>query len=163
MEDEPAYQIIITPVDGNPFQHEAVITDAIQTALRRHHAKSATISVALIDDLQMAELNKTHLNHEGPTDVLAFDLRDHVSVGGPELADAELEGEIVLSIDTALRESQVRGHSLAAELSLYAVHATLHLLGYTDKEATEAEKMHAMEDEILTAAGMGKVYRSDAE
>lgn len=159
MEDEPAYHITIAHVDGDEFQHEAVVTGAIEATLQRHHIRSATIHVAMVNDQRIAELNQTHLNHEGPTDVLAFDLRDdhHATVGD------DLEGEIVISTDTAKRESQLLGHALEAELSLYAVHATLHLLGYTDHDPASAEKMHTMEDEILTAVGLGPVYRSETE
>lgn len=97
----------------------------------------------------MALLNERHLGHHGSTDVLTFDLGD----GG-----ADIEGEIVISLDMARREAKRRGHSAQAEVALYAVHGVLHLLGYDDHDPRHAARMHRMEDEILQACGMGKVF-----
>ncbi|MGB2986026.1 MAG: rRNA maturation RNase YbeY [Phycisphaerae bacterium] len=143
--------------------------EVIEAALHRHQTPSARISVALVDDVRMAHLNKLHLGHEGPTDVLAFDLRDDPPVpplvrggAGGGLGDGAgglVEGEIVVSVDTAVREADKRGHSVEAELALYTVHGMLHLLGYDDQHEHDASRMHEVEDEILTALGLGAVYR----
>lgn len=110
--------------------------------------------MAIVDDAHMAELNEAHLAHQGPTDVLTFDLRD--SENSPRI-----EGQIVISIDTARREAAERGHSLEAELALYAIHGTLHLLGHDDHDAAEAAAMHKLEDELLTSLGMGATFSRD--
>lgn len=167
MEGETAYHITITRVDGDEPGYENEIHLAIQTTLQRHDTLSATLNVALVNDQRMANLNKKHLDHEGPTDVLAFDLRDQPHDSDKELLAQQtvkhLEGEIILSTETALRESQKRNLSLDAELALYAVHGTLHLLGYRDHDPQDADRMHAMEDEILSSIGMGPIDRVDSE
>ena len=68
------------------------------------------------------------------------------------------EGGLVGSADTAKRRAEERAHPVAAELALYVVHGTLHLLGMDDATEQEAMKMHEMEDEILAAIGVGRVY-----
>ena len=118
----------------------------------------------------MTRLNQRHLNRREPTDVLAFDLRDELSAvrrdqstADREVADIEgpaIDGEIILSVDTAAREAQERGHACKAELALYAVHGTLHLLGYDDDREDSAAAMHEVEDEVLAAIGLGPVYRT---
>lgn len=164
MEDDPAYDIAIVrvkaPPGGEPMA-DAPLHEAITAALRRHHVPTAQISVALVDDARMAELNRRHLNHEGSTDVLAFDLRDGIDdprgdSDGPPVDG--LDGEIVLSIETAAREARRRGHGIDAEAALYAVHGVLHLLGYDDHREQDADRMHAVEDEILSSLGMGAVF-----
>ena len=105
-------------------------------------------------------MNKRYLKREGPTDVLSFDLRDGDADRDGDSSGKAVDGEIVVSVDTAAREALRRGHSLDAEVALYAVHGTLHLLGYSDREERDAARMHEVEDEILTASGMGAVYRS---
>lgn len=129
----------------------ALVRKAVRGTLERHQVASARVSVIGVGDPRMAQLNKKHLGHPGSTDVLTFDLSD----GG-----AEIEGEIVISLDTARREAKRRGHSASAEAALYAVHGVLHLLGYDDHEPRRAARMHRMEDEILASVGLRAVYAS---
>lgn len=167
MEGEASYHITITHVDGDGPCHENEIYQAIQTTLQRHDTLSASLNVALVNDQRMAELNQKHLDLEGPTDVLAFDLRDQPHDSDKELLPQQtvkhLEGEIILSMETASRESQKRGLPLEAELALYAVHGTLHLLGYRDHDPQDSDRMYAMEDEILSSIGIGPVGRLESE
>lgn len=149
MEDEP-YEIAIARLCGRVSTPDSKLRDAIVATLRHHQATTAQISVALVDDAGMAELNQTHLGHSGPTDVITFDLRDEKE--GP------VDGEIVISVDTAQREAGERGHGVDAELALYAVHGLLHLLGYDDRDEAQAARIHAMEDRILSSIGIGPVY-----
>lgn len=163
----------VTRVSGDAPGCEALLREAIEATLRRHRTPAARISVGLVDDAHMARLNKLHLNGEGTTDVLSFDLRDDppaplVSNGGPKrvapgAADGPVEGEIVVSVDTAAREARKRGHTLEAELALYAVHGTLHLLGYDDRHEPDAARMHDLEDDILSGIGLGRVYQADPQ
>ena len=152
MDDDTPYQIEIARVSGRAAISDAQLAGAIGAALQRRQVARAQISVALVDDAQIAELNQTHLQHEGPTDVLSFDLR------AQEVEP--LEGEIVLSVETARREAQRRGHSEEAELMLYAVHGTLHLTGLDDQAPEDAARMHNLEDEVLTELGVGAVFKA---
>jgi probable rRNA maturation factor len=132
------------------------IRKVLRAALRRFRADSATVRVALVDDATMGELHRRFRGTLAPTDVLTFDLRDEfVSPDGPSGVD----GEIVVSVDTATREARRRGHPIEAEVVLYAVHGLLHLLGYDDGDAESAADMHRLEDVILMEAGYGPVYR----
>ncbi len=182
MEDDPAYDIAVDRVSGNAPECEACLREAIESTLRRHQTLEARISVAVVDDTHIAHLNRLYLNHEGATAVMAFDLRDNEleregipapgnsgspcrgrthglqSVGSDPVSHSYVEGEIIVSADTAAREARARGHSFEAELALYAVHGTLHLLGYDDNDQEAADRMHVMEDDILTKLGVGTVY-----
>jgi probable rRNA maturation factor len=150
MEDEPHYEIAVSRVGVHADVPDDVLVRAIETTLRRHAGGPARIHLALVSDEHIARLNETHLAHEGATDVLTFDLRD--APGG------RIDAEIVASVDTARREAARRGHDLAAELALYAVHGTLHLLGFDDHVDARAAEMHRIEDEILASLGLGRVF-----
>ena len=171
MEEEPEYEIAIIRVSGDAPACDERLQNAIEEALRRHSTSRARLSVALVDDAHMARLNELHLDHTGPTDVLAFDLSDEASIranrahAGSEAHAARptLDGDIAISVDTAAREAAQRGHSIEAELALYALHGTLHLLGYDDKNEQDAARMHAFEDDILTTIGFGPVYGARAQ
>ena len=152
MGDESPYDICVSDDEG-PHQpiHADRIKRAVGETLRQHHRDAARISVALVSDAQIAALNRQHLGHDGPTDVLSYDLTE------PD-DGAPLEGEIVISRETAARQAARRDHSTEAEALLYAVHGTLHLVGYDDRTAEDAAAMHAEEDRILTLLGVGAVY-----
>lgn len=156
MDDEPAYDITITSEGDTAVPAAARLIESIKAALRRHESTSARINLALVNDDVMAELNQKHRRHEGPTDVLTFDLRDDGLEAGTDAR--QVDGEIVVSVDTAAREAADHGHTEEAELALYAVHGTLHLLGYDDAGEAESAEMHKMEDEILSSVGFGYVY-----
>lgn len=169
MEDGPEIDIAVVPVSEDVPDCEACLREVIETTLRRHHKSSARISVALVNDARMAHLNKAYLGRDEPTDVLAFNLTDaprdrEVSVQGPGGHHGmAVEGEIVVSVETATREARQRGHSTTAELALYTLHGMLHLLGYDDQQEEAAARMHELEDDILSTVGLGTVYRSDAQ
>ena len=156
MEDEPPYTIVISSCRETRSGSLAVLRRVIQTALVHHNVRSADIDLAIVDDAEIAHLHEAHLGQTGPTDVLTFDLRDSRE------ADV-VQGQIVLSIDTAEREATERGHAVEAETALYAVHGVLHLLGYDDRTEAEAAKMHELEDQLLEAAGIPGVFHREAK
>lgn len=104
------------------------------------------VSILLLDDAQIAGLNKQYLNRSGPTDVISFPLHDdffgHIQ--------PQLLGDVVISVETALRQACKRGAALEEELAALLIHGILHLLGY-DHEAShrERKKMQAKEKEIF--------------
>ena len=93
--------------------------------------------------------------------MLAYDLRDRNGDDSPRSVGDGIDGEIVVSVDAAAREAEARGHGIDLELALYVVHGTLHLLGYDDRSANEAARMHTLEDEILASLGLEPVYRRE--
>jgi len=149
-DDESPYDIRVSaPPRTNGVDHAELIR-AIRVTLEKHGRRSCALSVALVDDATMAELHQRFLGSLEPTDVLAFDLG--------EAEDENVDGEIVISLETAGRQSRDRGHPLASEVMLYAVHGMLHLLGYDDGSEAEAQLMHARENEILTELGVGPIF-----
>jgi probable rRNA maturation factor len=111
------------------------------------------ISIAIVDDNQIRELNKQFLDSKAATDCLSFDLSDDEE--GPKILDLIVNGEM------AVRQANLRGHSSQAELALYIAHGLLHNLGFDDSTKSRARKMHETEDEILQEFGYGLVYNKD--
>lgn len=108
------------------------------------------ISIAIVDDNEIRQLNKQFLSRESVTDCLSFDLSDDQK--GPRIFDLVVNGQM------ALRQANQRGHSGEAELALYITHGLLHNLGFDDSAENQARKMHETEDEILQEFGYGLVY-----
>lgn len=105
----------------------------------------ATISLVVVDDRRMHQLNREHLNHDYTTDVLSFVL-DH--------SDDSISGEVIVCADVAYRQALELGTDPADELLLYVVHGTLHLVGYRDKTEDQAQAMRAAEQHWLIQSGM---------
>lgn len=106
----------------------------------------AELSILIVDDQQIAQLNHQYLNREGPTNVIAFSMRQ-----GPfsDIAP-NLLGDVVISIDTAQREAQSAGISMQDRFDQLLIHGTLHLLGYDhEHSAAEARKMEEKTKELL--------------
>jgi probable rRNA maturation factor len=175
MDEDPEYELTITHLCEDATDCEEPLRRAIEAALRQHRVSRARINVALVGDEIIAELNERHLSHTGPTDVLAFDLGcersddENATPARPPAGDATdqptyaVDGELVLSVETARREASRRNHSANAELALYAVHGALHLLGYDDADSGSAAHMHEVEDQILCDVGIGAIYRTEPE
>ena len=130
----------------------AKLETLIRAICDRFEVAGATISVGIVDDAEISELNQKFLNHEGPTDCLSFDLSDEQVESGSRVFDLVVNGQM------ASRQAGQRGHSSEAELALYVAHGLLHQLGFDDTTAEQAEKMHETEDEILQHLGYGFVY-----
>jgi probable rRNA maturation factor len=105
----------------------------------------ASVSISLVDDATIHALNRRHLGHDWPTDVITFPL----SAPG----DEELSGELVLSAEMALKTAGASGIDPQDELALYLVHGLLHLCGHDDQTPEQAAAMRRREDEVLRRLG----------
>jgi probable rRNA maturation factor len=105
------------------------------------------LSVLFTDDKRIAELNQRYLKRQGPTNVMAFPM---LSGNHPHRLSSML-GDVVISVDTALSESQELGEPVQRTLDRLLIHGILHLLGY-DHEASpkEALRMRREENRLLT-------------
>jgi probable rRNA maturation factor len=112
-----------------------------RTALRHLGQTQAELSLALVTDPEIHTLNRQYRGKDKPTDVLSFLLADELQ--------PFLLGDVVISVETAARQAQQRGHSLREELQTLLIHGILHLLGY-DHEVShnEALRMHRKEREV---------------
>jgi probable rRNA maturation factor len=88
--------------------------------------KEYTLAVVFLDDRAMSELNSTYKGREGPTDVLAFSMREGEDT---EYADDVL-GDIFISLDRAREQARELGHRFKDEIMILVLHGLLHLLGY---------------------------------
>lgn len=103
------------------------------------------LSVAIVDDPTIHALNARHLGHDYPTDVLSFPLLDE---------PPRIEGEVIVSADTARANAPEYGWPAESELLLYLVHGVLHLTGRRDKTDDETAAMRAAEARYLRSAGI---------
>ena len=118
---------------------------AIHRIMESEQVADARVSLAIVDDTTIHDLNRRYLRHDYATDVLSFLL---------ERSEHGLEGEVVVSADTADRVARQAGWSAADELLLYVVHGSLHLVGYDDVQPDCRREMRRREQDHLARFGI---------
>ncbi len=91
----------------------------------------------------MAALNREHMGHEGPTDVLSF------PIDGTDAGPDGLLGDVVVCPAVARRNAPDHAGTYDDELALLVVHGVLHVLGHDHADADDAEAMRAREVDLL--------------
>ena len=136
------------PPDAPRFDREA-FTERAGAVLHAVGAAEAELSVALVDDATIAELNAAYRSKSGPTDVLSFSLveGDHADHRGGML------GDVVISVPAAERQAHELGHGLDEELLRLLIHGVLHLMGFDHEADEEAREMERREREVRGAVG----------
>jgi probable rRNA maturation factor len=105
------------------------------------------LSILIVDDRQIAGLNVTYLNHEGPTNVISFPMQE-----GPFTdITPHLLGDVVISADTAHREAEDAGMSLTERFDQLLIHGILHLIGYDHIHSAEEAALMENKSEALMA------------
>lgn len=122
---------------------------AVTLILKDAGYSAGEISLAIVDDAAMHELNRQYLEHDYPTDVLSFVLEED---------EQRLDGQLIVSADYAAREAPAFGWSLNDELLLYTIHGTLHLVGYDDLEPELKAAMRERETHYLAQFGLQARY-----
>jgi len=125
----------------------------MRRALAAEGVTQAEISILLVDDRRMAKLHTQWLGIPGPTDVITFDLSESGSAG-PRAARAGLQGDIVVSAETARRTGRQLGSTPRQELILYLLHGLLHLTGHDDILPADRRAMRAREKSLLKQLGL---------
>jgi len=122
------------------------IQEKAKAVLNALDCPEAELSILILDDPQIAVFNKQYLNRKGPTNVIAFPMRD----GPYGNITPQLLGDIVISVETADREGKRVGSGMEERLTQLLVHGILHLLGYDHETSDQdAQEMEEKSDEIL--------------
>lgn len=103
------------------------------------------VSVSLVGDGQIRELNRRYLDRDKPTNVLAFSMREGAFVS----LHPQLLGDVVISVDTARRQSNRFGLKEMEMVILLMIHGILHLLGYEHEGTKKGSNEMALKQKEL--------------
>jgi probable rRNA maturation factor len=136
-------------IDNRQKKYQIAMTTIQQKAkdiLNVLECHDAELSILIVDDPQIAVLNKKYLHRSGPTNVISFPMHtDDFPNIRPQLL-----GDVVISIETAAKEGKRIGIGMEERFIQLLVHGILHLIGYDHEESkAHAEKMKQKENEIL--------------
>ena len=109
------------------------------------------ISVTIVDNDYIHDINRTYRHKDAPTDVISFAFLDDNPERDALLRSGQMVvlGEIYISSDKANEQALAYGHSLERELKFLFVHGLLHLLGYDHMKEEDEKLMFRLQDEIL--------------
>jgi rRNA maturation RNase YbeY len=135
----------INLIEAHPdFEVPSGIVGDIEAVVSAEQFEIVDLNVVFTDHSTVTGLNKSHLDRDYQTDVLAFDLRD------PERrALPEVEGEIYIDMDTAFERAPEFGVSFDDEVRRYTIHGLLHLIGYRDDDPIARKEIKRLENLYL--------------
>lgn len=112
----------------------------LNTLTQEKTKKAGSITLCFVNDAKIRKLNLLYLHKDMPTDVISFDLSEGRN---------KFFADIAVSVDTAIRNAKIFKTMLLSELCLYAIHGTLHLLGYNDNTPKNRQLMDKKAKTIL--------------
>lgn len=134
-------------IDENTFK---LINKCIEESLNiENFTNNVEISLSIVDNKEIKEINALHRNIDKETDVLSFPLLDDFDNIDNNMLHPIPLGDIIISIDKAIYQANDYGHSLERELCFLTVHSMLHLLGYDHMTEEEEKIMFEKQDTIL--------------
>lgn len=152
--------IVAITTRGGPFPDTspAVLRRRAEKMLRHLGMADVELSIALVGDEEIHELNRTYRKKDKPTDVLAFPVVEYVparpgkgSRPAPESIEGLL-GDVILSIETGRRQAKQHRRPLLDELTMLLAHGLLHLIGYDHRTDAEEREMTAKTGELTEAS-----------
>lgn len=136
---------------------EDLIAKVINAALLAENVSGdVEVSIVLVDDEYIQNLNKNYRSIDAPTDVLSFAMRESVDESDIsfECEEEELLGDVVISLERARGQAEEYGHSIEREIGFLVTHGILHLLGYDHETESERAVMRNKEEKILESIGL---------
>lgn len=117
----------------------------------------AEVSVSFVSNAEIRNLNKIYRQKDRVTDVLSFPLGVNGKYDISKETGYALLGDVVISLETAMRQAEMYGHSLEREIGFLTVHSMLHLLGYDHENSPlEERQMREKEETVLAELGVSR-------
>jgi probable rRNA maturation factor len=137
-----SFEVLVTKSRYVPQSLREQTLLAVESIAKDFGWQAGQISVAVVNDRTIQDVNRQYLNHDYPTDVISFNLTDD---------DQNLEGEVIVSWQTAKRVAEESGWTTSQELLLYIIHGMLHIVGLDDATPTQSKKMRQKERQYMQA------------
>ncbi|MCK9391781.1 MAG: rRNA maturation RNase YbeY [Syntrophales bacterium] len=123
------------------------VRNSLVRLLKRLGLEDRELSLLLVDNEEIRELNRLYLGRDYPTNVISFSM----SEGAYGDVNPQLLGDIIISVEKAMSEGETSGASLKESLDFLMIHGLLHLLGYDHEsgDTQEARRMQDKEEELF--------------
>ena len=129
------------------------LNDYVPYLFNYMNIKDSIMSIIIVDNKTIHEINKQYRNIDRETDVISFALEEGETIEEP----VKTLGDIYISIDKVYEQAKEYNHSVKRELFFLVTHGFLHLLGYDHMNKEDEEKMFSLQEEILDSYGVKRV------
>ena len=142
--------VVINDLQKKTSLNISQIKKIIKCVFKHENVSEVSLSVLFVTNQKIRALNKKYLGRNNATDVLAFDSTDEeVSYKTFTKKVKEINGDIIISTDAAIKSARSYNTSVEYELVLYVVHGILHLLGYDDHSKKDILEIRKKEEELV--------------
>jgi len=138
-------------------QVTGILQRVCEEVARREALVPSYVSVSLVDDDAIQDLNRAYRGIDAPTDVLSFALQEEGEFE-PHVIESDAEavqclGDIVISWPRTVLQAKEYGHSVEREVAFLTAHGMLHLIGYDHAETDAEQVMFALQEQVLDTLG----------
>ena len=139
-----------------PNGTKALVRNACKAVLQTENfTESAEINISFVDDESIRQINNEFRNIDKSTDVLSFPMGENGEYDVNPENGCKMLGDVVISVEHAVSQAELFGHSNEREIGYLTVHSVLHLLGYDHVDEAEEKKiMRAKVEEALSLLGL---------
>jgi probable rRNA maturation factor len=137
---------------------------AVLIALRRFSLTQnadTSLTLSVTDTETVQQLNAQYLDIDAPTDVLSFQNLPDPDFPAVDPEEVNYLGDIIIAYPVARSQAETRGHSLMAEMTLLAVHGTLHLLEFDHDTPENKAAMWSAQEQVMAELGLGHVQPTE--
>lgn len=131
--------------------------------LDQHQADSSEISIRIVDEDEITELNQAYRNKSGPTNVLSFPFESPPGLPEETAALPALLGDIIICAPVVAREAIEQDKTGKSHWAHMVVHGTLHLLGFDHQSDQQAVEMESLEQQLLARLNYPNPYQEQQE
>jgi probable rRNA maturation factor len=146
--DDHSQSIHIGGLSGALGSLRPLFEQVTSEIMKDQGVENYALSITFTDDEEITRINRESLGRDCPTDVIAFDLSE-------EGLPLDRVGDVYISLDTALANSERFEVSQSEELLRLVVHGTLHVLGYEDLSSSERSEMEKLQERIVEKFSSG--------
>ncbi len=129
------------------YEITAIVESLTIQVLNNLELDNVSLSLNLVSDEAIQELNKTYRSKDSVTDVITFSYEDESNFN--ELFEVRELGDIFIAVDYVYRNSIKLGHSMAREMAFVIVHGILHTLGYDHQTEEEENVMFSLQEQLI--------------
>ena len=148
-----------------PEELEETLKKAMEIVAKKEALGPNTeVDITIVDNAEIHTLNREYRQKDAPTDVLSFPMAENGEYDIDEDNGCKILGDIVISMERAMEQAELYGHSLQREVAYLTVHSMLHLLGYDhESSGLEAVRMREKEEAVLMQLGLPRTvsYTND--